>query len=667
MISLDLNTVRSVTLDAEANLSIASDDNDLIVAGLGADTIVGMGGDDWLFGNQGDDRMFGNDGDDAIYSGKGNDFVRGEAGNDEIVGDRDNDLIYGGDGNDTVSGGSENDEVYGNDLHDLLFGNQGVDSVFGGDGNDTVMGGKGDDMLFGDLGDDMLFGDLGNDMLYGDDGADTLYGGAGNDEFLISINTGGQTVEAADRIADYNPNHDTLLLVGELALDRVEIIPGTEELADDTILKDRETGNYLAVLENISSSTLELALGLDPNTDSGDSSDPDTGSGSSDDPDTGSGGSSDPNTGSGGSNDPNTGSGGGIDLGGGSLFDTSNIRVGFLGSQHIVDEDASTVTLTLERTDAIGTTTVDYRTTDGSAQAGSDYQATTGTLTFTLGETRKTITVPISNDNEVEGDETFKVTLSNVNGGNLDTTDEATVTIEDDDSTSTSSSGSALPAAINGSTVAKFTNSSTQSQIAASGAQSITMGTQTIYIGTNQVSGSNQNPIIASFDSSNPSNNWVRTDYETTGADGRGYGLFWDGTNLFAVFSTDGTQGTSSQDWRRASGGATQNWLKNYGQGGGAKVAVLSKVDPVTGNLQSAAYLSAVLSDGDSNTLTITDITKNGSGNLVVKAQSYFNPRNPDGTKMTKVTSASSPFDYTVEITPDLRTVVNTSAIGWTK
>ncbi|MEL6385094.1 MAG: DUF4114 domain-containing protein, partial [Cyanobacteria bacterium J06626_18] len=63
--------------------------------------------------------------------------------------------------------------------------------------------------------------------------------------------------------------------------------------------------------------------------------------------------------------------------------------------------------------------------------------------------------------------------------------------------------------------VPKFTGSSSEAQIAASGAARINLGTQTIYIGTNQVSGINQNPIVASFDSTNPANNWIRTDYET--------------------------------------------------------------------------------------------------------------------------------------------------------
>jgi len=214
--------------------------------------------------------------------------------------------------------------------------------------------------------------------------------------------------------------------------------------------------------------------------------------------------------------------------------------------------------------------------------------------------------------------------------------------------------------------VAKFNASNTEAEIAASGAARITIGTQTIYIGTNQVSSINQNPIVASFDSANPANNWIRTDYEVTGADGRGIGIAWDGTSLYGVFTVDGTQGTPAEDFRRAAATAEQAWLRSYGQGGGAKVSVLARIDATTGELLDAAYLSAVLGNGNSNTLTVEDINVNATGHLVISAQSFFRPRRPDGTALTETaTAGSSPFAYTVEITPDLKRVKSTSAVGF--
>jgi len=93
---------------------------------------------------------------------------------------------------------------------------------------------------------------------------------------------------------------------------------------------------------------------------------------------------------------------------------------------------------------------------------------------------------------------------------------------------------------------------------------------------------------------------------------------------------------------------------------------VLGRIDAATGELLDAAYLSAVLNNGDSNTLTIEDLAVNSTGHLVISAQSFFRPRRPDGTALTETAAAgSSPFAYTVEITPDLKRVKSTSAVGF--
>ena len=56
---------------------------------------------------------------------------------------------------------------------------------------------------------------------------------------------------------------------------------------------------------------------------------------------------------------------------------------------------------------------VDYATSDGTAHAGSDYRAASGTLTFRPGETAKTISVPVLEDSHNEGYESMTLTLSN--------------------------------------------------------------------------------------------------------------------------------------------------------------------------------------------------------------------------------------------------------------
>ena len=76
--------------------------------------------------------------------------------------------------------------------------------------------------------------------------------------------------------------------------------------------------------------------------------------------------------------------------------------------------------------------TVSYGTADGTATAGSDYVATSGTLTFNPGETTKTITVVINGDTVPEPNETFFVNLSNaVNATMVDAQGLGTVLNDD--------------------------------------------------------------------------------------------------------------------------------------------------------------------------------------------------------------------------------------------
>ena len=63
--------------------------------------------------------------------------------------------------------------------------------------------------------------------------------------------------------------------------------------------------------------------------------------------------------------------------------------------------------------------TVDYRTRNGTAIAGQDFTATSGTVTFAAGETGKTVTVPVLDDVHDEGSETMKLKLANASGGQL--------------------------------------------------------------------------------------------------------------------------------------------------------------------------------------------------------------------------------------------------------
>ncbi|XP_042301546.1 sodium/calcium exchanger 1 isoform X3 [Sceloporus undulatus] len=79
-------------------------------------------------------------------------------------------------------------------------------------------------------------------------------------------------------------------------------------------------------------------------------------------------------------------------------------------------ENCGTVALTIARRggDLTKTVSVDFRTEDGTANAGSDYEFTEGTVIFKPGETQKEIRVGIIDDDIFEEDENFLVHLSNV-------------------------------------------------------------------------------------------------------------------------------------------------------------------------------------------------------------------------------------------------------------
>ena len=89
-------------------------------------------------------------------------------------------------------------------------------------------------------------------------------------------------------------------------------------------------------------------------------------------------------------------------------------------------------TVTLEGTRS-GEVSIDYATADGTATAGADYVAATGSLTFGSAESQQIIRVDLpDDDNLAEGDETFTVTLSNPSNATLATA-QATGTITDSD------------------------------------------------------------------------------------------------------------------------------------------------------------------------------------------------------------------------------------------
>ncbi|MDH5517697.1 MAG: S8 family serine peptidase [Gammaproteobacteria bacterium] len=108
----------------------------------------------------------------------------------------------------------------------------------------------------------------------------------------------------------------------------------------------------------------------------------------------------------------------------------------FTASTYSVNENGSSVTITVSRTSGSdGAVSVNYTTANGSATAGGDYTANSGTLNWANGDaTNKTFTVSITDDADYEGNETIALNLNTATGGSsLGTISSATLTIIEDE------------------------------------------------------------------------------------------------------------------------------------------------------------------------------------------------------------------------------------------
>jgi hypothetical protein len=99
------------------------------------------------------------------------------------------------------------------------------------------------------------------------------------------------------------------------------------------------------------------------------------------------------------------------------------------------DESVTAVNITVSLSEvSTQVVTVDYAVTGGTAAGGGiDYTLSAGTVTFSPGETSKTISLEIIDDSDIENDETIEITLSNPVNALLGTNTLHTYTIEDND------------------------------------------------------------------------------------------------------------------------------------------------------------------------------------------------------------------------------------------
>ena len=274
--------------------------------------------------------------------------------------------------------------------------------IFGGEFGGTVtdLGTTGADTLTGTTAAQVMIGGQGDDTLIGNGGADSLRGGLGDDILAIS--------DLAFQRVDGAAGSDTLRLDGTgLALDLTAI--GNEALQDIEVVDLTGSGdNSLTVNANEVFNLSGNANTLRVTGDSGDALNL-VGSWT------------------------NTGT---TDIGGVThdVYSTGNATIqveqdvttsvatlpAFSINDVFVNESSGSATFTVTRSGNTALlSSVDFATADSTATAGSDYTAATGTLSFTSGETTKTISVSVTSDSNVEADEFYFVNLSNASEASI--------------------------------------------------------------------------------------------------------------------------------------------------------------------------------------------------------------------------------------------------------
>ena len=103
---------------------------------------------------------------------------------------------------------------------------------------------------------------------------------------------------------------------------------------------------------------------------------------------------------------------------GSGTINDNDVGASFVIANAAAVAEGTSLAFTVTRSgDTSGTNAVNYATANGTATAGSDYTAASGTLTFTAGQISKTVTVATVNDTVYESDETVLVNLSTPTNG----------------------------------------------------------------------------------------------------------------------------------------------------------------------------------------------------------------------------------------------------------
>lgn len=386
----------------------------------------GGNGDDRLLGGFGDDTVNGGDGNDWLYGGGGNDRLNGGGGNDRLilVDEQGDNILDGGEGTDSVEayGSSAGDTftlrqnaarlnficagilpytldigavegigiyaeygLFPNNAHDTLLVQStlsGVNVLFSGYGGDDTVRVDSNGAAAGGTVDGLqstltVDGGAGTNTLAFDDEGD-----AGGDAITITpAQVGGATGDNAfgsgGRV-DYS-NIAALNYQGTAGADNFNVTPSptTSITLDGNAPTDTPTGDRLVI--NYTGTTGTQLRATSSNA--------------------------------------------------GQLTFTNRQAVTFSGIEEFnagtltvqstlsVAENGGSLVVTVSRANSFGVASVQVSTANGSAIAGSDYSAISTTLSFAAGETSQSVTIPILDDDIVEGSETFTLLLSNPSSG----------------------------------------------------------------------------------------------------------------------------------------------------------------------------------------------------------------------------------------------------------
>ena len=182
-------------------------------------------------------------------------------------------------------------------------------------------------------------------------------------------------------------------------------------------------------------------------------------------------------------------------------------------------------------------------------------------------------------------------------------------------------------------------------------------------VGFNQVSSINQDPFVRKKNASGESIWYV--EHEKSEVDGRAVLVFVDPDNIpWVVFTLVG--GSYSEDYltvRELSDpdAFTNVYAGSYGNGGGAKVSIIARLDPDTGKIDKGTFITARKNDGKTNGLKILDLGMN-EGRLAFNASTAAWPpgegasytRFPDITDADRIDNS---FEMYYEMDTDLRTM----------